>query len=84
MLWRNEIRKAGFYIENMRRPVKIRRLMQNELPADWKLSVRQRSASLPSWDTASISILSEFTTEYIVFLSKYTVNTLVVRKFDDP
>ncbi len=48
-----------------------------------KQSVRQRSASHPSWDTASISFLSEFPTEYIVFLSKYTVNTLVVRKFDD-
>ena len=48
-----------------------------------KLSVRQRSASLSSWDTASISFLSGFPTEYIVFLSKYTVNTLVVRKFDD-
>lgn len=43
----------------------------------------QRSASHPSWNTASISFLSEFPTEYIVFLSKYTVNTLVVRKFDD-
>ncbi len=48
-----------------------------------KLYVRQRSASYPSWNTASISFLSEFPTEYIVFLSKYTVNTLVVRKFDD-
>ncbi len=49
----------------------------------WKQSARQRSASPPSWNTASISFLSEFPTEYIVFLSKYTVNTLVVRKFDD-
>ena len=48
-----------------------------------KQSVRQRSASLSTWNTASISFLSEFPTEYIVFLSKYTVNTLVVRKFDD-
>lgn len=48
-----------------------------------KQSVRQRSASLLTWNTASISFLSGFTTEYIVFLSKYTVNTLVRRKSDD-
>ena len=55
-----KLKKLGLALEICEGQLRVRRFMQSELSADWKLSVRQRSASMSSWNTASISFLSEF------------------------
>ena len=42
-----------------------------------------RKKPFPPWNTTFNFFLLRFPIEYIVLLSKYTVNTLVVRKSDD-